>query len=249
MSFIDNFMNDVFAFRPVFALMNFLLGPSQGSFAVFVISCFSVAVMIFVVFPIRESAQGYMAKYLGDDTAERNGRLTLNPLVHIDPMGAVMMLFAPFGWGKPVPVNPARCHRVNARKAVTLIALSGPVANVLLGYVFMVISKIILLASGQMTQTLYYVMLAMGIIVQLNVWIAVLNMLPLPQFAGGKILFAYLSPQKYFRFISFYTRHQQLISIGLLFLLIWSYSPLRILLEMITFGLLNLLDLLSKFLG
>jgi len=202
--------------------------------------------MIFVVFPIRESAQGYTAKYLGDDTAERYGRLTLNPMVHIDRLGALIMLIAPIGWGKPIPVNPGRCHKVKGKTAVVLISLSGPVANILLAYIFMVAYKLIFLLAGrQITQTLFYFALAVSLIIQLNVFIAILNLLPLPQFAGGKILFTFLNPSTVFKIM----QYQQIITIAFIFLIFMPGSPLITLIGMLSNIILNLLDLLSKFLG
>jgi len=236
---------DIFTYRPLFRLFALIGNPVEANMIAFVISCFTVAVMIFVVFPIRESAQGYLAKYLGDDTAERYGRLTLNPLVHIDRLGALIMLIAPIGWGKPIPVNPGKCHKVKGRTAVVLIALSGPLANILLAYIFMVIMKIMFLVTGEVTQTLYYLVLAISIIIQLNVFIAVLNLLPLPQFAGGKILFAYLNPRAAMKIM----QYQQYITIAFIFLLFIEGSPLRWLIAYISQNIITLLHLLSKFLG
>ncbi|MCL2018976.1 MAG: site-2 protease family protein [Oscillospiraceae bacterium] len=236
---------EVFEYRPIFRLLSLLMNPNEANTVMFIISCFTVAVMIFVVFPIRESAQGYMAKFLGDDTAERYGRLTLNPLVHIDRMGALMMLIAPIGWGKPIPVNPAKCRKVKGNTAVVLIALSGPLANIVLAYLFMVTAKIILLVANEYTQSIYYCIVAVKIIIQLNIFIAVLNLLPIPQFAGGKILFAYLKPRTAFKIM----QYQQIITLAFIFLLFWRNSPLSILLEFLCFNVIKLLDLLSKFIG
>ena len=81
---------------------------------------FSRALMILLILPLHELAHGFVAKKLGDDTAELSGRITLNPLAHIDPIGSLLLLFTGFGWAKPVPVNPLRMK--NPRKGMTLTA-------------------------------------------------------------------------------------------------------------------------------
>ena len=110
-----------------------------------VLSVFSVLVIIFVVFPIHECAHGLMAKILGDDTAERQGRLTLNPFAHIDVMGAVMMMLFRIGWAKPTPVDIRRCNKVKPRAALALTSLAGPLANILLSYIMIIAYKLVLM--------------------------------------------------------------------------------------------------------
>ena len=102
-----------------------------------------VCVSIFVVFctlPIHEYAHAWMSTRLGDDTARLSGRLTLNPLAHIDPIGAVMILLIGFGYAKPVPVNMRNFK--NPKRDMALTALAGPVSNLLMALFFMVIYNI-----------------------------------------------------------------------------------------------------------
>ena len=86
-------------------------------------------VIILLILPLHEFAHGWMARRFGDDTAEANGRLTLNPLMHLDPLGSVLLLFTGFGWAKPVPINPARMN--NPRKGIIWTSLAGPFSNLL----------------------------------------------------------------------------------------------------------------------
>ena len=85
-----------------------------------------------------------MAKLLGDDTAYRQGRMTLNPLSHIDPMGAIAMFLFGIGWARPVPVNVSNCRKVKQKTAMALVALAGPLSNILLSFVILTISKVYL---------------------------------------------------------------------------------------------------------
>ena len=86
-------------------------------------------VIILLVLPLHEFAHGWVARKCGDDTAEAAGRLTLNPLAHVDPFGAVLLLLTGFGWAKPVPINPARMN--HPRKGIIWTSLAGPLSNLL----------------------------------------------------------------------------------------------------------------------
>lgn len=175
---------------PIFELFDYFAGKSE--LATVIISFFAVAVIIFVVFPIRECARGLVAKLLGDDTAEHEGRLTLNPFQHIDPMGALCMCVCCIGWTKPVPVNIYRCNKVKARTALALTSLAGPVANILLSYIFIIIFKILILVNGISSLTMWYVLIAISYAAELNIYLAVFNLIPVPPFDGAKILMSFL---------------------------------------------------------
>lgn len=189
---------------PVFELLDFMRG--QADIIEVVIAFFCTAVIIFVVFPIHECAHGVMAKILGDDTAEREGRLTLNPLAHIDPMGALFMCLCNIGWAKPTPVTLYRCIKVKQRTALALVSFAGPLANILLAYIFVIIGKIVLLVaangSGDIL-TMTYIIIAINYVAQLNIFLAVFNLLPIPPFDGSKILYSFL-PQKGAQFMDRY---------------------------------------------
>lgn len=175
---------------------------------------FSVFVIIFLCFPIHECAHAFAAKLLGDDTAERQGRITLNPLAHVDPMGALCMCICCIGWAKPTPVELRNCRKVSVRTANVIVSIAGPLSNVLLALVVMIIRKIIIvtagvpiadaLAGGNIDSdamviggrvfgaTLYYVLAGLGQIIQINTFLAIFNLLPIPPFDGYHVLASFL---------------------------------------------------------
>ena len=97
--------------------------------------------VVFCTLPVHEYAHAFVADKLGDKTARLSGRLTLNPMAHIDILGAIMILFVGFGYAKPVPVNPRNFK--NPKKGIALTALSGPFSNILMAVVFMLLSNVL----------------------------------------------------------------------------------------------------------
>lgn len=141
----------------------------------------------------HEVAHGWVADKLGDPTARNAGRLTLNPLAHLDPIGSLMLIFAGFGWARPVPVNPLNLP--NPRRDMLWVALAGPVANLLfalgLGLIFQIFLK------GQFERELFgssilTLVIFMG--VQINVILAIFNLIPVPPLDGSRILVGLLPP-------------------------------------------------------
>ena len=158
-----------------------------------VMSFFSVFVIIFLVFPFREFARAWVAKQLGDNTAEDCGMLTMNPLVHIDPMGALCMCLCCIGWSKPTPISINRCRKVSQNTAVVLVSLTGPLSLIFLGFLLMVIAKVVFAVIP--TVTTYYVLMALVTAAQICAYLAVLNLIPVPPFDGYYIV-AGLLPRK-----------------------------------------------------
>jgi Zn-dependent protease len=197
--------------------------------------------MVLMIFPVREYACGMMAKYLGDDTAERQGRLTLNPFVHIDLLGSLMLLFVPLGWSKPIPINPSRCHKVSGKTAMLLITLAGPFALILVAYIFLIIFKLI--TPAEIGSAMGYTAVAVHLIVMINIFIAVLNLLPIPPLAGSRILFFFLKPSTMYK-IMHYQRAITMIFFVLLFI---PGSPLRWLIQQLADYLYIALNFLSGF--
>lgn len=224
---------------PIFELFDLMTG--NGTVQETVIAFFAVAAIIFIVFPIRECARGYMAKYLGDDTGEREGRLTLNPLSHIDPMGALCMCFCCIGWSRTMPINLNRCTKTKGRTALFLTSLAGPVANILMSYIFVIVSKIIFM---NITSTvMFYVWYGVYYVAVINVYLAVLNLLPIPPFDGCKILCSFLPRNG----VLFFERYGQIIYMAFFFALILGLldGPL----DFLSDGVMWLLDKASFFLG
>lgn len=227
---------------PIFDLLDLIMG--RGSIVTTAISFFSVFVIIFVVFPIHECAHGLVAKLLGDDTAERQGRLTLNPLHHIDPMGALAMCLCNIGWAKPTPVDLRRCSKVSIRKANVLVSLAGPVSNILLSLVLIIVEKVIILAAGgSIDMTLYYVVLALNYTVTINIYLAVFNLIPVPPFDGYHVLASFLPAKA----VYFMEKNGRIIYWIVFFLII--SGVLSIPLGIISDGIYRLLDKMTFFLG
>lgn len=202
-----------------------------------VISFFSVFVIIFLVFPFREFARAWVAKQLGDDTAENCGMLTLNPLAHIDPMGALCMCLCCIGWSKPTPISINRCRRVSQRTAVVLVSLTGPMSLLLLAFILMIIAKIIAVAVT--SAVVLYIYAALTTAAQISAYLAVLNLLPVPPFDGYYII-AGILPRNAAIWME---RNAQIINIVVFVLLISGVLSLP--LSLLASGMLGLMDLLT----
>lgn len=155
-------------------------------------------VILVVSVILHELSHGYMADFLGDPTARLQGRLTLNPLSHIDPIGSIVVPLVTyalggfaFGWAKPVPYNPYNLK--DKRRGEFLIALAGPASNLLIALVFGTVLRFTAMDAGTPFIT------AVSYIVIVNIILAIFNLIPLPPLDGSKILFSFL-PSQYGRF-------------------------------------------------
>jgi Zn-dependent protease len=147
----------------------------------------ALIIAVLVALTFHEYAHARMAYFWGDPTAKYQGRLTLNPLSHIDPIGLLMLMVVRFGWAKPVPINPLNFR--DRRKGLFWVSLAGPGMNLLLGFIATVLFYIFE-GSGVLVRT---ILLNLMII---NVFLAVFNMVPLPPLDGSKILSSLL-PSRY----------------------------------------------------
>ncbi len=158
---------------------------------------FSIVIVQFVVFIfsviIHEISHGYIAEILGDDTARREGRLTLNPISHIDPIGSVLLpLFLYFshlpiiGWAKPVPYNPYNLK--NPKMGAGFIAFAGPISNIVFASLF----ALTLRGLNSVGIENPVVILLFNNIIIINVALAIFNLVPIPPLDGSKVLFALL---------------------------------------------------------
>lgn len=146
---------------------------------------------IFLIIPaiifamsIHEAAHAFSAHYYGDDTAKAHGRLTLNPLAHIDPIGFLLLVVAGFGWAKPVPVNPLN-FRGNKRIADFVVSVAGIATNLVAAAITMIIIKHVSIPSVGLEGFLQ-------LFLQFNIILAVFNILPIPPLDGSKMLAAIL---------------------------------------------------------
>ncbi len=163
---------------------------------------------------LHELAHGLVAYRLGDDTARRAGRLTLNPLKHLDPMGLLMMVVFRFGWAKPVPVNMMRFR--NPKRGMALTALAGPGCNFLITIVFLFLYGLLyapLQRSGVGTMILELLKLT----AYMSLGLGLFNLIPFPPLDGSKILFSALSDEGYWKLM----RYERYGGMALM-LLVWT---------------------------
>jgi Zn-dependent protease len=157
-----------------------------------------IGIFLLVAFPVHEFAHALVAYRLGDGTAKMFGRLTLNPVVHFDPIGGLFLVITAllpggllFGWAKPTPVNPSMLR--DRRNGEVLVALAGPASNLIMASIAAVVFRV-LDTTGTTVPSLVYELL-LGFVVY-NVGLAVFNMLPIPPLDGSNLLFRLMSPQQ-----------------------------------------------------
>ena len=166
---------------------------------------------------LHECAHGLMALKLGDTTAKDAGRLSLNPLKHLDPMGAIMMVIARVGWAKPVPVNPMNFK--DPKNGMALVGLAGPVTNLLIAFgasfPVALIEQAVYLHGIKFTILLEIIYVFCYLLFQANIFLALFNLIPIPPFDGSRILFGIL-PDRYYFSVMKYER-----IVGMVFLMIF----------------------------
>lgn len=154
------------------------------------------------ILPIHEAAHGWMANKMGDPTAKWMGRLTLNPLKHLDPIGSILLIFTGYGWAKPVPINTRNFK--NQKQGMAITAAAGPLSNLLIALVFIILWKIVVYASYAsdiaflevLSTLLFY-------IVSINVGLAVFNLLPIPPLDGSRVVGLFLPEKLYFQIMQY----------------------------------------------
>ena len=196
-------------------LLNFLnAGSVREALVMFLLTVPSMLIAL----TFHEVAHGFVAYKCGDPTAKYMGRLTLNPIKHLDPIGTILMLLVGYGWARPVPVNSR--YFKNPRKGMALTALAGPLTNFILCFLGIVLYWLTLFFAPVETSAL---MSALVLFLQyfalMNLTFAVFNMIPLPPFDGSRIFLVFLPPRYYFGIMK-YERY-----ILLAVLLLMSFKP------------------------
>jgi Zn-dependent protease len=151
-----------------------------------------VIISLIVAFTFHELAHAYVAYRFGDLTAQKQGRLTLNPIQHLDPFGTILILIAGFGWARPVPVN--RSNFKNPRLAGVLVSIAGPLANFLIAFVAYAIFYFISI-SGFGENVPLFVTRLLDMMVWLNLLLFVFNLIPLPPLDGYRIIEDLVNPR------------------------------------------------------
>ncbi|MBW1635783.1 MAG: site-2 protease family protein [Deltaproteobacteria bacterium] len=201
----------------------------------FITQLIILAPPLLLALTFHEFAHGYVAYRLGDPTAKNEGRLTLNPIKHLDPIGTIAFFFIKFGWAKPVPVNPA--YFKNPKKDMLWVALAGPATNLVLAVISAVVTKLV----WALASFISYSTIAEAILVPLNsmliasVWInlvlCIFNFLPIPPLDGSRIL-AGILPDDLAR------SYQQVERYGFIIILVLAFSGLlsKVIMPVISFA-------------
>lgn len=172
---------------------------------------------LLIAMVMHEYAHALVADYMGDDTPRLTGRLTLNPMAHIDPIGALMLLVARFGWAKPVMINPNNFR--SWRKGELCVAFAGPAANLIVAFVALV-AQVVFSRLDLFTGTALQLVLSMIVIYNIN--FAIFNLLPLPPLDGSRILMCFLPSEWNYRLASL-ERYSFIILIALMMTPVFSY--------------------------
>jgi Zn-dependent protease len=189
--------------------------------------------VLLISLTFHEFSHGYIAYRLGDNTAKDAGRLTLNPLKHLDPIGTLMMFFAGIGWAKPVPVDPTFFR--DRKKGMMLTSVAGPLSNLLLAFVVAFPLQALWHANYQSIQTgegfHYYLFTFFNTLFGANIGLAIFNLIPVPPLDGSRILSAVLPAEAYFRIM----RYERYIGLAFLAVIVFLKG-----------GLLNFLNFFAR---
>lgn len=211
-----------------------LLNGEVG-FISFIQYIISALIVIFLTMPVHEWAHGFVAFKLGDPTPRYLGRLTLNPLAHIDYVGALMILLFGFGWAKPVQVNSR--YFKNPKWGMAITAFAGPLANIIVAFISLLIAFGIIYTTTWLSYSVIWLNFILSVLIfiaQINISLAVFNLIPIPPLDGSKLLSALLPNRIYYRIMQ-YERYFFIVIVLLLVTGILNY-PLDLLFEFVFTG-------------
>jgi Zn-dependent protease len=186
-------------------------------------SLIAAAIILLVSFPVHEFSHAYVAYRLGDGTAKMFGRLTLNPIVHFDPIGGLLLIASSLtgvgiGWAKPTPVNPTNLR--GGRDSEGIVAFAGPASNLVLAALGAIPLRLLLSASESGTNVPVIVLNVLAFFVLINVALLLFNLVPIPPLDGSKVLFSMMSPRQEFRWRPILQQY------GFLLLIVVAFVPL-----------------------
>lgn len=171
---------------------------------------------LFIAIPIHESSHALVAYLLGDPTAKYAGRLTLNPFRHFDLMGSICLIFAGIGWAKPVPIDPR--YFKHKKAGMALSAAAGPISNLLLAFITMIIYKIVYYSFyGSTGSVVYAIEIILSYVILVDISLCIFNLLPAPPFDGGRIFTFFLPEKIYFSVM----KYEQYVYIAVIMLVMF----------------------------
>lgn len=151
-----------------------------------------LAVLLLYSVIFHEVAHGWVAYKMGDETAKWMGRLTLNPIKHVDPIGSLMLLVIGFGWAKPVPINLENIPAAQRRKGLILVSAAGVTANIIIAFCALLVWRLMSPAPDSMIYQVLY------LLARINILLAAFNLIPIPPLDGSKILMGF-TPESFNR--------------------------------------------------
>lgn len=199
-------------------LFTFMSYMREGNYAQLFVQLAAMLFVVFCTMPVHEYAHARMAVRLGDDTPRLAGRLTIRPMAHIDPIGAIMIFLVGFGYAKPVPVNINNLK--NGRKSFALVAFAGPLSNLIMALLFLFCGAIVTVlyvntSLPQAVFTVFYYFFYFA--ASVNISLAVFNLIPVPPLDGSRIVGLFI-PQSFYYKVMKYERYIMIA----MFLLIWT---------------------------
>ena len=167
----------------------------------YLVSMLTAVIPALICITLHEVSHGYVAHLMGDNTAKDAGRLSLNPIKHIDIMGLLMMVIFKVGWAKPVPINMYNFK--NPKRGMAVTALAGPVSNLLIAIIFLFLYGILYLPMNSGSAFVQEILSMVETTAYLSIGLAVFNIIPIPPLDGSKVLFSVLSDNNYYKLMRY----------------------------------------------